>query len=117
MTQTYTGSCHCQQIQFRAQLNMEQVMTCNCSICRRSGHILAFVGEEGFELLQGEDSLQDYQFNKKVIHHLFCKTCGIRAFGRGVGADGKKMVAVNVRCLDGVDPEQLKPMFYDGKSL
>jgi hypothetical protein len=31
--------------------------------------------------------------------------------------DGAKMVAVNVRCLDGVDLDALKPKKFDGRSL
>lgn len=86
-------------------------------MCSKAGSILSFVPAESFTLLQGEDSLTDYQFNKKVIHHLFCKVCGIRPFGRGTGRDGKATVAINVRCLDDVDTEALTPHKYDGKSV
>ena len=58
--------------------------------------------EDKFTLETGEDDLTDYQFNKHVIHHLFCKTCGIKSFARGNGPTGPT-VAINVRCLDGVD--------------
>jgi hypothetical protein len=81
-----------------------------------TGVILSFVPADSFVLLNGEDHLTDYQFNKKVIHHLFCNICGIQSFSRGVGHDGALMVAVNVRCLDGVDIESLSPKKFDGKS-
>lgn len=51
------------------------------------------------------------------IHHLFCSTCGVRSFGRGTGPDGKKMVAVNVRCVDDLDVKPLDVQWYDGKSM
>ena len=57
-----------------------------------------------------------YQFNKRVIHHLFCSQCGVASFARGRGPDGKEMVAINVRCLDGVDVASLKLTPYDGKN-
>jgi hypothetical protein len=78
---------------------------------------LAFVPETQFRLLAGSDDLTDYQFNKKAIHHLFCKTCGVSSFSRGERPDGAQMVAINVRCLDGIDPAKLSPRTFDGRSL
>jgi hypothetical protein len=74
------------------------------------------VPAENFRLLSGEDALTNYQFNKKHISHLFCRTCGIKSFARGVGRDGKPMVAINTRCLDDVDLDQLTVTKFDGKS-
>ena len=67
-------------------------------------------------LEQGGESLTDYRFNHHVIHHLFCKVCGIKSFARGVGPNGKEMVAINVRCVDDVDPSSLAIKQVDGKS-
>ena len=80
--------------------------------------MLAFVGESDFELISGESSLSDYQFAKRRIHHLFCKTCGIKSFARGGGRpDAPPMIAVNVRCLDGVELEGLTVTHFDGRKL
>ncbi len=85
-------------------------------MCGRSGTLLSFVPEKQFTLLSGEPDLADYLFNKEHIHHLFCKRCGIKSFARGAGKDGP-MIAVNARCLDGVDIEKLKVNHFDGKSM
>lgn len=115
---TYTGGCHCGKVRFEVKADLSgDVIACNCSICAKSGYLLAFAPAEQLKLLSGEDALTDYQFNKKMVHHLFCSTCGVRSFGRGKGPDGKEMVAINVRCLDGVDPASLKIKPVDGKSL
>ena len=55
-----------------------------------------------FRLLSGEQSLADYQFGKRRIHHRFCKTCGVRPFSQS-----GDQLAVRVNCLDGVDPQEL----------
>ncbi len=115
--QDYQGGCHCERVRYKTQIDLTQVITCNCSICSKRGSILGFVAESQFTLLKGEKDLSDYQFNKKNIHHLFCKTCGIMSFGTGTGPDGMKMVAINVRCLDEVDITELKPVAIDGKSF
>ena len=48
---------------------------------------------------------------------VFCSTCGVRSFARGAGEDGVDMYAINVRCLDDVDPATLAIHNFDGKSL
>jgi len=115
---THHGGCHCGAVRFHVDLDLEQpAITCNCSICLRSGTMLSFAPSGGFVLDKGEDNLTDYQFNKMNVHHLFCRTCGIKAFGRGKGPDGKEMVAVNVRCLDDIDLEKVPTRQVNGKAL
>jgi len=116
-TQSYQGGCHCGAVRFEASLDVGQAMACNCSICQKSGSVLAFAAADQFKLVAGADNLSDYQFNKRVIHHLFCRTCGVRSFARGVGPGGQEMVAVNLRCLDGIDAAALNPKPFDGRSL
>jgi hypothetical protein len=75
------------------------------------------VPERAAKLERGAEALADYQFGKKQIHHLFCSTCGVRSFARGNTPDGAEMIAINARCLDGVDVNTLKVKQYDGKRL
>jgi hypothetical protein len=117
-TRTYHGSCHCSAVRFEAQAPpINKAMSCNCSYCRRYGGLLTFIPADNFTLLSGNEQLTDYQFNRKVIHHLFCRVCGIGSFGKGTMPDGTEMVALNARCLDEVDPDSLEITPYDGKSL
>jgi hypothetical protein len=113
---TYKGSCHCGKVSYEVETDLAQVISCNCSICRRTGALLTFVPAAQFKLLSGDDAMQDYQFNKHAVHHLFCTTCGIRAFARGKGRDGSEMRAINVRCLDDVDIDALNVTKIDGRS-
>jgi hypothetical protein len=114
---TYTGGCHCGAVRYRVSMRLEGAITCNCSICSKTGTILAFVPATQFDLLSGADALSDYQFGKKRIHHLFCKHCGVRSFGRGAMPDGTPTVAVNIRCLDGIDLDAVRVERFDGKRM
>ena len=116
-TKTYTGGCHCGRVRYEVQADLTKVMRCNCSICQKRGTIWAFAKAAQFKLLSGEDALTDYQFGQKRIHHLFCKHCGIGSFSRGVAPNGDDTTAINVNCLDGVDPAGLDIKPFDGKSL
>lgn len=112
------GSCHCGAVQFDVELALEGLLTCNCSICGRSGAIMAFVPFARLTGIKGADHLTDYQFGGRNIHHAFCSTCGMRPYGWGTGQDGSAYAMVNVRCLEGVDVHTLKiDRQYDGKSL
>jgi hypothetical protein len=112
----HTGGCHCGKVRYEVEMEIGKVIECNCSICSKKGYLLSFAPSTAFKLLSGENNLNDYQFNKHIVHHLFCKTCGIGSFSKGKGPDGTEMHAINVRCLDGVDLDKLDLMPYDGRS-
>lgn len=116
-TKTYEGGCHCGRVRYEVRLDLAKpVISCNCSMCGRAGTVLTFVPTDQFTLRSGEDALTDYRFNKHAIHHLFCKTCGIKSFARGKKPDGTEMIAINARCLDAVDLDALTVTKVDGKS-
>ena len=112
----YEGSCHCGRVAFEVEADLGRTITCNCSYCQRRGSILTFSPVAAFTLTKGEDALTEYRFNTQKIQHLFCETCGIESFAKANGPDGTPMVAVNVRCLAGVEPGDLAPTTYDGRS-
>ena len=114
---TYTGGCHCKKVQYEVELELENVISCNCSICSKRGWLLAFAPKTAFKLITGEDELTDYQFNKHLIHHLFCSTCGTASYSAGSDAEGNESIAINVRCLNDVDLDTLTVVKYDGKSV
>lgn len=112
----YAGGCHCGAVRFEINLDLDHLVACNCSYCSKRGHLMAFAEEAGFTLLSHESELSDYQFNRKAIHHLFCRSCGIESFGRGIRPDGTPMVMINARCLDDLDIESLPVTPFDGRS-
>jgi hypothetical protein len=115
-TRTYKGSCHCGKVSYEVTTDLAKVIACNCSLCSRAGYLLTFVPEAQFKLLSGEDSLKDYRFNRHAIAHMFCTDCGVRSFARGKGPDGSGMAAINVRCLEGVDPDTLQITKVNGRA-
>ena len=117
MNQTYQGGCQCGAVRYEAAIELGEAMSCNCSRCARLGALLTFIPAADFKLTSGEGATTDYRFNKHVIHHLFCATCGIQSFAKGKGPGGAEMIAINVRCLDGVDAESLPVKKFDGRSV
>ena len=112
----YKGSCHCGVVAFEVEGVLEGAMSCNCSMCQRKGSLLWFVPREKLRLLTPEGDARTYLFNKHVIKHRFCSTCGIHPFGEGTSSDGRSMAAVNIRCLEGIDLESVPVQHFDGRS-
>lgn len=110
----YTGSCQCGAVAYEVDVDISEPVACNCSRCRRLGSLLAFAPRAAFTLVKGAGATTEYLFNKHAIRHHFCATCGIQSYALGTTPDGTEMVAINVNCLDGVDPRTLAFRTVDG---
>jgi|ERR1700728_4559594 hypothetical protein len=115
MKQTYSGGCQCGAVRYEVTADIEEVISCNCSRCSRLGLLLAFAPTQDFKLL-ADGPTAEFKFHRHAIQHLFCSNCGVQSFARGKRPnDGADVVAINVRCLDGVDPDSLKIKKVDGR--
>lgn len=112
---SHKGSCHCGRIRFEVQGEFDSVVECNCSHCSRKGYLLWFVGRSDLQLQTPPEAMSTYTFNKHVIQHHFCPTCGCAPFGFGEN-QGKKVAAVNIRCLEDVDLTAVKRTPVDGRA-
>lgn len=114
----HSGSCHCGKIAFEFESDpITEGLECNCSMCGRKGAIMHFIPASAFTLKTAREDIATYHFNKHVIAHNFCPTCGVAPFSEGENPPGNKMVALNLRCVDGVDPRALKINFHDGRAI
>ena len=113
---THPGSCHCGRVKFEVDGDIDSALSCNCSICQRKGSLLWFVPRASLRLLTPERDLASYTFNKHVIRHRFCPSCGIHPYGEGEAPDGTATAAVNIRCIEGIDLDAVPVHHYDGRS-
>lgn len=111
------GSCHCGGIAFEVEGELTGVAACNCSICARRGSLLWAMPRDRLRLLTPEERAARYTFNKGVIEHRFCPTCGIHPYAEDAGTAGDRMAYVNIRCLEGVDPASVPAVSFDGRSM
>jgi hypothetical protein len=114
---THTGGCHCGSIAFTFEGTIEQALECNCSMCAKKGSLLHFCPAPDFNLATPKTEIGTYKFNTHRIAHRFCPTCGIAPFAQATDKTGNNMVAINLRCVDGVASDTLEIRKFDGRSL
>lgn len=110
----YRGTCHCGSVVFEVEAPERiECSECNCSICAMSGNPHLIVPKSRFRLLRGESNLTTYTFNTGVARHLFCKTCGIKAFY--IPRSNPDGYSVNVKCLE-PQPREIIIEKFDGQN-
>lgn len=111
----YQGSCHCGNIKFEVEGNIDSALSCNCSICQRKGSLLSFFPADQFTLLGTGENVGTYTFNKHVIHHKFCQICGVSPYSEGADPKGNLTVALNIRCVENIDLEKIPVNHFNGR--
>ena len=100
--------CHCGAIEAEINIaeNLEKILRCNCSLCKRKGAVMSIVKNEDFKIIKGVSNLKLYQFHTKVAKHYFCSICGI--YTHHNPRSNPAMTGFNVGCLDEIDTFNLK---------
>ena len=96
-------TCHCGAVEAEINISgdLEKVVKCNCSICKRKGAVMSMVKNEDFKITKGEDKLKLYQFHSKIAKHYFCSVCGI--YTNHNPRSNPAMTGFNVGCVDEID--------------
>lgn len=75
----YQGSCLCGKVKFTLSAEINDIVYCHCSQCRKAqGSAFATnanIKLESFNFMSGEDNLTTYKYSEEQIKY-FCKTCG-----------------------------------------
>lgn len=67
------ASCHCGAVQIAVETAPETVTSCRCSICRRTGALLAYYSPRAVKI---EGATDVYMWGDKMIEFHRCKVCG-----------------------------------------
>jgi len=77
------GSCLCNQVQYEIDGELEDVLNCHCSMCRKL-HASAFrtrakIKTASWKTVQGEECIKFYE-SSPGEHKGFCSECGSSLF-------------------------------------
>src|SRR5690242_10939587 len=109
---SYHGSCHCGAVRFRIDAAIEELTTCDCSLCSRKNALMTKVHESELTVLDGAKILSAYEWNTHRAKHFFCSRCGVYTFHRKRAAPDH--FGINVFCLEGFDPASVPVRATEG---
>ena len=110
-----TGSCHCGGVRFSVRHELDELTTCDCSLCVKRNAIMARVPESALSILAGSELLTLYEWNSRTAKHYFCGRCGIYVFHRKRAMPDH--FGVNAFCLEGFDVSSLPVRKTDGATM
>jgi hypothetical protein len=70
------ASCHCGAVRVQVPHAPEEVKECNCSICRRSGALLAYYSPAQVQVTPASGATDIYIWGDREIEFHRCKVCG-----------------------------------------
>ncbi len=109
----YKLACHCGAIRLEVDAELEGLIECNCSTCKRHGFLHWKVPSEAVKLKTERVTLSAYAWRDIGGMHHFCPTCGTPILRTGY-PDGK--VSINARCIEEIDVFALEIRRYDGRT-
>jgi hypothetical protein len=116
-SEKHEGSCHCGLVRFEVAVPPDaRISRCNCTICRRTGAASTTVAPTAFRLVSGDETLAQYEWGGRTAKRFFCKTCGIHCFAMGhMQQPSGDYVLVNLNCVDDIDVDEAKVVYWDGR--
>ena len=65
--------CHCGAIEAEVNIpdNLEKILRCNCSLCKRKGTVMSMVKNEDFKIIKGANKLKTLPIPHKSCETLF----------------------------------------------
>lgn len=113
MPRPYALSCHCGAIRLEVDAELAGLEECNCSTCARHGFLFWKVPVEAVRLVSQKCSFSSYHWRDADGGTEFCPTCGTAMMRTGY----RDRIAINARCIEGIDIFTLKVRRYDGRNL
>ena len=60
MKKTYSGSCHCGDVRFEADIDLDHVRVCDCTLCRKRGALNHRIPHEDLRILTNIEDMTLY---------------------------------------------------------
>ena len=110
------SACHCGKVALEIDAPPpDSLLSCNCSICRRYGSLLAYYPESKVSIHTKEEDTIRYVWGDEMIAFVACRTCGCFSHWIGMGPESERdRMGVNARLFETLDIEELPIKRFDG---
>lgn len=108
------ASCHCGALKLQIDSELpEKLTSCNCSICRRYGALMAYFLPDQIKVLAEPGAVQKYSWDKGLAF-VRCANCGCYSHWESLDPNFKDRMGVNARLFENVDLSQIRIRRFDG---
>jgi hypothetical protein len=110
------SSCHCGSVQLRIEAEAPTALTsCNCSICRRYGSLMAYFSPKQVEVVTAEGATERYVWGDKMLAFVRCAKCGCFSHWEGLDPNSSSdRMGVNSRLFTNLDISTIRVRRFDG---
>ncbi len=108
------ASCHCGAVKLEIATAPEQLTSCNCSICRRLGTLLAYYHPSHVRVVAAPDATVPYVWGDRMLAFHHCKVCGCTTHWMGLDPAQQERMGVNARLMDPSILEGVRVRRFDG---
>jgi hypothetical protein len=110
---TYDGACLCSKVQFKITAELQKVLICDCSYCRKKNLKFILIQISQFVLIRGNDQMVYYNAGSPDFRHVFCASCGVEPFAEIGRRNGTELIAINANCVPGLQDNELPEIAFD----
>lgn len=110
------SSCHCGALQLKIEAEAPKTLTsCNCSICRRYGSLMAYFSPKQVTVLAAAGATARYVWGDKMLAFVRCATCGCYSHWEGLDQNSTlDRMGVNARLFTNHDISAIPVRRFDG---
>lgn len=111
------STCHCGNLKLQIDDVLPETLTsCNCSICRRTGSLMAYYNPVKVKKLYPEDDIQKYIWGDKMLAFIRCANCGCFSHWESLDPTRTDRMGINARLFENVDISKIRIRRFDGAS-
>ena len=108
------ATCHCGNVKIRTDELPSMVVSCNCSVCFRTGALWGYYRSDDTEVECQAKPTATYTWGDKMIAFHHCPKCGCLTHYTSTEKTDRKRTAINFRMVDRTITESLPLRKFDG---
>jgi hypothetical protein len=111
-----SASCHCGAVIVTVPRRPRRLTSCNCSMCRRTGALMAYYKVGSVKVKAGRRNLEAYSWGDRTLRFMRCRHCGCLTHWEPIRGSKESRMGVNARNFDPEVIAGVRVRQFDGAS-